>query len=449
MKLSIYKAFCLPLLLSLGFSGSTLSATFTDIASEPFDVLNGVEFQRHTGRFQGETSLGAYDVPFEIVAPADPSQGTGTIVFEPPHWAFPTLGRDLWIGHSIIFGRGMSYATVGFGVDGFNILDPLFPDPVIAGSDVADPGALRFAGPSDEEILIQFVQAITSDADALNILGPVQRTYAFGVSRSADILVAVIEAITGTENSDLFDLTMLHIAGWEAEPPDPGLFPGGLFDHELAGGAYSPRDDVGRVVFIQSEGDLLVSDAELFELAVMLPGYRVYQVAGSAHLPTADNPLDHIAVLRSIVVAADEWMRFGIAPPPSTLIDAAPVGQIDPIYGIETGIARDADGNALGGIRLPEVEIGQALYVASDPATSTLGIPALGPLSGSLENLFCEPFPGSGTNKPRFQSHGEYVRGYVDQANELVGQRFLLPADAELMKETAAETDIGKPGTCP
>lgn len=421
---------------------SSAAATMSGITSEPFGTFDNVEFVRYTGRFQGTTSLGDYDVPFEIVAPADPSQGSGTVLLEPPHWGFPTLGRDFWIGRSLIFGRGMSYASVGFGVDGFNILDPSVPDLVIAGDAVEDPGVLKFAGPSDEEILIQFAEALRDNPFAVQMLGTIERTFAFGVSRSADILVETHQAISGTDSADIFDLTLLHLASWEATFPHPGL-PGG--DFERTGGAFAPLEDIGRVIYLQAEGDLLAFDAEQFELSVGTSGYRVYQIAGTAHLPTRDNPLDHVAVMRATFVAADKWMRFGIAPPPSTLLQAAPEGEIDSIYGVETGIARDSDGNALGGVRLPELEVGQALFIASDPSTSTLGIPFLSPLTGSTADLTCEPLPDGSV---RFPNHGDYVNDYAHQANLLVNQGYLLPDDAEAMKERAAESNIGKPGSC-
>lgn len=202
-------------------------------------------------------------------------------------------------------------------------------------------------------------------------------------------------------------------------------------------------------MILLTEGDLLAFDAEQFEKAVLVPGFRVYEVSGAAHVPNADNPLDHGAVLRSIFVAGDNWSRFGNDPPASSLIDAAPSGEIDPVYGIQTGIARDADGNATGGIRLPNQAIGLARYVASDPATPVGGIPFLGPLSGNSSSLACEPVPGAGDGQTRFSNHGEYVSNYIHEANILVSQGYLLPVDAEVVKEAAAESNIGKPGTCP
>jgi len=447
---------------------TTIKATggvISDVSQEPFGTFQDIEFVRHTGRFEGTTSLGEFSVPFEVIAPSGPADDTGSVLFEVPQWSFPPFGRDLILGRELVFGRGISYASVGFGVDGGNILDPTFPNPVIAGQPVADPGRIRFSGPSDIEIIIQFVEAMRGAPDQVGINGSIERVYAYGVSRSADTLIGIQQQVTGTIDAELFDLTFLHNPAWAIENP---ILPPGTFLEELGlGGEFVPPTDVGRVMFVMAEADQLIFASEVFREVRNLPGQRIYEVAGAAHTPTVPqlagvetgiNPIDHFAVMRGLFVAGDRWMRHGIAPPPSTLLGSAPEGQIDPIHGFETGIARDANGNALGGVRLPDLAIGQGLFVATDPTSSApLGIPLLMPLTGSHVDLECVPAaddnarihqPRPGLHIGRFRNHGEYVSRFARQANRLVGQGFLLPADAEAMKTRAAESEIGKPGHC-
>lgn len=77
------------------------------------------------------------------------------------------------------------------------------------------------------------------------------------------------------------------------------------------------------------------------------------------------------------------------------------------------------------------------------------GIPPLfAILTGNMVDLACEPAPGSTTDEPRFQNHGDYVKAFTQQVNELRRQRFLLNADAEALKEQAAESNVGAPGSC-
>lgn len=428
-------------------SSPATAVAFTEAESEFFGTFDGVEYVRHTGFFEGETSLGEFRAPYEIIAPEEPSLGNRTVLVEPPHWAFAPLGRDLVIGRDRLFEAGFSYASVAFGTDGFNILDASATSAVIAGDAVESPGQLVFAGISDEEILIQFTEALSTETFATSILGTVEATYAYGISQTADVFLEVLHRITGTSSHDLFDLTLLHGASWRIEA-EGIVRPGGPL--ELIGGTFAPLEDVGRVLFIEAEGDLLVFDAEQLRRAAAHPNYRVYEVAGGAHLPTPENSLDHWAVARALLFTGHAWIRTGEPPPSSVLLTSSSSGEIDPIYGRVTGIARDEDLNARGGVRLPDLEVGRARFVASDLASAPpLGIPHLAALTGSTVDLACEPLPSSGASQPRFEHHGDYVQAFTQQANELRQDGFLLEADAEALIERAAESEVGKPARCP
>lgn len=427
------------------------AATFSELASEPFGTFSGTEFVRHTGRFEGTTSLGDYSVPFEVVAPADPAESTGTVLFEAPQWSFAPFGRDLILGRNTIFNRGIGYAAVGFGVDGGNILDPTLPDLMIAGAPVPDPGAIRGSGPTDLEIITQFVEAMRAAPQQVG-LAAVDEVYAYGLSRSADALMAVQQIVTGTEQADLFDLTLLHSPSFDNFAVDrPAPPPGGLFD--ALGGAYVPPADVGRVMFVMTEGDRVVFEVDGFRDVVGMDGYRLYEVAGAAHLPNVpqlgnleigDNPLDHFAVMSSVFAAGHDWMRRGIEPPASALLAPAPAGEVDPVYGFETGIARDPDGNALGGIRLPDLAAGRALFIASDPESPNAGFPFTA-LTGSRVDLECEPAPDGGE---RFDFRRVYDWQVALQALDLMQQGFLLKGDGIRTIFEAVDAEVGRDARC-
>lgn len=444
--LSIRTAALASLLAAVCLSQQAVAATFVDDAAQPYGTFNDVDYVVHTGRFEGTTSLGAFRVPYEIVAPGDASLGTRTLLVEPPHFSLGTLGRDVVLGRAFLFDKGLRYAAVGFGLNGLNILDPLADDLVVAGSPVVPPVAVSPGSVVDEEILIQFTQALTTDPFATGILGSIDRRYAYGASQTAAVL---LESLLGPSGQGLFDLTILHVALWRAQLPPP-FAQGGVFDYLPDGSPtpvpFVPPAGVGKVVFVSSEGDQIVSDSEFFRVAVGEPDYRLYEVAGAAHLPAPTNPLDHLMIVRALFVRADEWVRWGVQPPPSTLIEEDTSGGIDPVYGFPTGIARDGDLNALGGVRLPDLAVGRAQFIASD---SSIGFPITIPgLIGNMVDLACEP-PAGETGGPRFSSHGDYVGAFVEQVNALRAAGFLLDADAELLKEQASESSVGKPGTCP
>jgi Alpha/beta hydrolase domain len=404
--------------------------TLTPTATQPFGTNGGALFVRQTGIFEGETSLGAYRVPYELVAPADPSPANGTVLFEPPHFLFGPAGRDFVLTRGLVFGRGFSYAAVGFGTNGLNILDPAVPGLVVAGAPVASPGVPNLFGVVDEEILVQFVQALSSDPFAVTMLGEVERRYAYGVSQTAEVL---LETLHSSGARELFDLTLLHNALWKPPFSPPGVFDG-LPDE------FQPLPDVGRVLFVEAEGDLLLSGAEQFRRAAGDPSYRVYEVAGAAHVPLPIaplNPLDHWAVARALLVAGDEWARGFALPPPSALLEVGTRGAIE----------RDADGNALGGVRLPDLAVGRAQYIASAPIEWPPGSGLFG-LVGLRIDLACQPASGSTTGEPRFGNHGDYVNDFSQATSELRRAGFLLEADAEALKEQASQSDVGKPASC-
>lgn len=85
--------------------------TLVPDSSAPFGSFNGVRFLRHTGTFRGETELGAFRMPYEIVAPAAPELGNGTVLLEPPHFTAGMVGRDVVLGRRLLFGSGLDEST--------------------------------------------------------------------------------------------------------------------------------------------------------------------------------------------------------------------------------------------------------------------------------------------------------------------------------------------------
>ena len=402
-------------------------ATLTPTGEEPFGTYDGVAFVRHTGWFEGETSAGTFRVPFEIVAPEDPDAGRNIVMVEPSHFIYGTVGRDYVLGRDEVFGRGMRYAAVGWSTNFRSILD-LSASPVeIAGEPTGQ----------DPEILLEFAKALRDAPFAVELLGEENLLYGYGASQTSATLLQVLH-LPGAPG--VFDLSFLNERYWpEGREPE-------VFDRLV--GEFTPISGVGKVVFVQTESELVISDAEQLRRSVGHPDYRIYEVAGSAHLPTGSNPLNWTYPAEALWAAADAWVTEGTPPPPSLLITAGPPADVDPIYGEPTGIARDADGNALGGIRLPNIEVGRALYIAVDPNTGAGLPPEFNFLSGNSVDLSCEPRPGDDSDEPRFRNHGDYVNAYSHQANELVRDGFLLAEDAELLKERASASQVGMPGSC-
>lgn len=416
---------------------------FDAVITEPFGLFAGVEYVRHTGVFEGESALGAFRVPFEVVAPADPGRGENTLLFEPPHSGFGTVGRDFILGPDLIFGRGLRFASVGVGnFSELHILDPSIPGLVLAGAPFvpADPLSHPFGFILDEEIIALFLAVLASDENMAAMLGSIDRRYAYGISESAAAIGELLFDPNGL-GQGVFDLSFLHAALWRPVFGAPGLF------HNLPDGSpvpvpYNHPAGVGRVMIVNTEGDALLSDSEFYQCAVDRADFRLYEVSGAAHVPSETNPLDHFAVMRAIFVQGDEWLRLGALPPDSRLMSRDPASDVDPGCFEPTGILRDGDDNALGGVRLPDLQVGRATYIASDPDSIFANIPGL--LGDSID-LSCA-VDEDGT--PRFPTHGAYVNPFVQQAKALRKAGFLLESDAEFLQQTAAVSDVGRPGSC-
>jgi hypothetical protein len=446
MKTILKTLICTQLLTSITIMTFVLStsmaasaATFVETASEPFGRFGGVEYIRHTGRFVGTTALGSYRMAFEIVAPADPGLGNGTVLIEPPHFVLGTWGRDLVLGQAFVFGHGFSYTTVGFGTVGLNILDPAATDLVLAGEPVGNlPGPV-----TDFDILGQFVQALSSEPFAVAALGVIERKAGYGASETAEVWEVVFHRPGG---QGLLDFTLLDRDVWRAPALDV-IDPAFL---ENLPQEFTPLTGVGKVIFVLSEADQLISSAAQLRRSVVGPdadlgNYRLYEIAGAPHLagPPPFNPLNFDGVVRAMLLAGDQWVRAATPPPPSALLAQAPSGAIDPVYGFETGIARDTELNALGGIRFPDVEVGRALFIASLLDVEIL--PGFPGLVGAWSDLQCVPLADGSS---RFASHGDYVQRVVRQANALKASGFLLEADAVDLIQQAAESEVGNPDTC-
>jgi hypothetical protein len=360
---------------------------------------------------------GDYDVPFEIIAPADPGQGNGITIMEP--FRMGVGGLEGYLTPELLLGRGFSHAGIGWH------RDDVPPD----------------AGYSTEEaieILYNFGMTLREDDVAHGMVGEVQMLYSTGVS----LATAPLLALLASDETTVLDFSFLFV---------PTLFQE----------TYSQHEDSGKIMVFLTESDLVrsvVLGAQTDVLRGSAPNYRSYEVAGGPHIPDVQwirdlgwgsegtTPLDWTPVARALFLAGHRWTTEGIAPPPSVYFAAAPEGEIDPVYwaeyglALETGIARDQDGNALGGIRMPDLEIGRGQYIAFDPP-SLFGLG----LFGTWHDLQCEPLLDGSI---RFRNHGSYVSQFTHHAQRLARNGHLLQEDAQRLISEAAKSEVGKPHTC-
>jgi hypothetical protein len=190
-------------------------------------------------------------------------------------------------------------------------------------------------------------------------------------------------------------------------------------------------------IFYYSSIDVRQPDSEVF---------RIYEIAGGSHgdaevltstgeviarefglppVPPCGNPLSPLsigAVHRASLDKLVRWIRHGEAPPPSRLIE------ID----ADRNVVRDAFGNALGGVRLPTIDVPLGTF-----APGNIGdLPC--PVAGSFTAF------DTATLASLYPSHGRYVAKVVASALRGVRGGLLLPRDALRYVIDAAHSSVGK-----
>jgi hypothetical protein len=256
------------------------------------------------------------------------------------------------------------------------------------------------------------------------------------------------------------------------------LYDGIIWDSITAGFLPFPISKTGvKTMAVSAE-----TDVQLFGNAFLVrgenPEYRSYEVAGVTHVsidehnmeeeilpilpftpspPTRQNLATHSPFFRAVMEHLRVWMTDGTPPPPSVSLDGGPLYPFDPIAceGLPIpGIARiprDADGNALGGIRLPflSTDIG-----AEKPIGSPLGV------YNGMETQY--PCKAGGFEQvvivmgtyvrdddilDRYTNPGTYISGVAQAAEYALEQSWLLEEDKEAYIQTATQCVVGHVAT--
>jgi hypothetical protein len=384
-----------------------------------------------------------YTTRLLVRRPAEAGDFNGTVVVE---WLNDSAGRnsDPQFGtlYPVLLGEGSVYVGVSAqaaGIQGGGIVIdvPGVPAEALAPLKVWDP--VRYGGqshPGDDwsyDIYSQVAQLLRRPGEVDPLRGlPVDRVLAMGESQSAGRLAAYVNAVHPRDR--IYDGFLVHSRGdgtstlGEGDPtPQPAFLRTDLDEPVLQCETETDLVSLGFLDARQPDDDSVVT----------------WEVAGSAHadasflgygrasgqvwLPGADNdPTESCGrindgpqpqVLRAAFVALHDWVADG-TPPPTGL----------PIETRGGDIVRDADGNAVGGIRTPAVDVPVSALTGITPAESIfcLLFGASEPLSAArLADLYVD--------------HEDYVAQVTASADAAVEAGFLLPEDRDAYV-AAAET---------
>lgn len=242
-----------------------------------------------------------------------------------------------------------------------------------------------------------------------------------------------------------------------------------------------------------ARNSLVVTDATGKTDLPVPENVRLYYFSGTQHGPVAkpsqnglcknlSNPNPYRETLRALLVAMQQWVEAGTAPPPSrfprvsdgTLVPPAAFGfpkipgappfdrlgdhyikdfSVQPPVHIRNKRYTvlvpkvDADGNDIGGIHSTTRQVPLGTYTGWNLRKA-----------GSMENEFCDlqgsfiPFAKTAAERgddprpslqERYGSKEAYVARVKAAADKLVGERFLLPADAARLVTNAGNTNLG------
>jgi hypothetical protein len=129
-------------------------------------------------------------------------------------------------------------------------------------------------------------------------------------------------------------------------------------------------------------------------------------------------------VLNAAVSSLNRWVVKGTPPPQPLYLETT---QASPVV-----FAPDAFGNALGGVRSPQV----------DAPIATLGGIGQGP---AFCFLFGTTVPFSASQiASLYKNHGQFVSAWNQATQNDVKAGYILPADATELKVSAATSQVGK-----
>ncbi|WP_262380259.1 alpha/beta hydrolase domain-containing protein [Nonomuraea sp. PA05] len=410
-------------------NGRPVGATVADLAARGYQerefLMTGrAETYQKVGVWTGGGQWGAratgttqsYTTRLLVERPADPARFNGTVVVE---WLNVSFGVDIgveWSQSYEHFTRA-GYAYVGVttqkvGADKLRSLDPARYGQVSLASD-----ALSYS------IFAQAAEAVRANAPALLGTGAPAKVLAAGHSQSAGRLATFANAIQPIVPT--YDGILIHGRGAGAAPIGDGLI-------SLPLTARIRTDTAVPVLQIESETDIRTfSDARQADSARV----RTWEVAGTSHADayglaqynaqnardraindgrpiSCDRPVNAMTWRYASNAAyhhLDRWSR-GLGAPP-----AGP--QISLLLG---SVRRDGDGNALGGVRLPDLDAPLAAYAPTNSG---------GEVAGACLLLGATTGLSSARIRQLYPAQQDYVAAFTRAADRALAAGHLLPAD--------------------
>lgn len=396
------------------------------------------------GRWTVTTAQTApYKTRIVVYRPINPKRFDGTVVSE---WLNVSGGADAgaaWLtDHVQMIRSGMVYIGVSAQAIGVN---------GIKSSDPTRYGTLDHPGDAYSYSIYQQAGAAIRRNEG-RVLGGLQPRHvlALGESQSAIRLVTYIDAL-GPQSRNIYDGYFVYSSAKFAGPltdvntPSPtfirtdlhvpvmmfetetDLIVGGyasarqpptrfIREWEIAGGAHYDSYGLGPSMTDTGNGE---GDVTTFDTMIRPVSSTS---AGGISCSAPFNAGAHTYELRAAVVALSNWVATGKAPPQSPRLDMAS----------STTLVTDQNGEAVGGVRTPQVQA---------PIALVSGVPAGG---GGFCVLFGRTVPFSSAKLAGlYPTHAAFVRKWDRAVGADVAAGYLLPIDATYLDRVAEDSTIG------
>ena len=195
-----------------------------------------------------------------------------------------------------------------------------------------------------------------------------------------------------------------------------------------------------------------------------IPGnVRIYDIAGASHLVVSKadcqlppGKLDWSPISRATLLHLDSWVAKGVEPPASRLMPLEEAKNDPTVLRAPTHLPkaiieipkRDEDGNSIGGVRLPDMQVPLGVNARQNPPLSRQCM-----LPGAyvaFPRTQADADAAHDTHRPileRYKTRNEYVNLIRAAARNLEREGFLLPDDAAIIIHSAAENPLWRAST--
>jgi hypothetical protein len=436
-----------------------------------------------------------YSAKISLIFPKNPKSGNGALLVDIPNRGRPyaqglyNSPRDepfeagtFEVGTGFLQDHGFSVAEVNWEL-GQGAELPSFMD---------DSGKKRFiegVGFAIVRDAAEFLVHATADAagTANPLQGAIKRTLASGKSQSGRYLKTfLLNGFNMVEGRRLFDGMHVFVSGAGMLPimqsgAGPQSSAAGIptFENLEFRGVNEDVLTIGELIKrVKARGEtpprliMINSTTDYFSLRASLSrtgaegtaeqpfpdNVRVYDIAGASHavLPKANCELpparlDWSPVSRATLLHLDGWVAKGTEPPKSRLMPLEDAKGDPTVLRAPTHLPkaiieipkRDEDGDVAGGVRLPDMQAPLGVNARQNPPLSFVCM-----LAGAYVAFPRTQADADAAHDPhrpvleRYKTRNDYVDRIRRAARELERDGFLLPDDAAIIIQSAAENSL-------